>query len=130
MSNRSGPEQIVVNTIIKKAALLGIDLMQFDSEAVKNKFGFYQKSQYVPEGCPDLIGFYCGHFVAVEVKAKGKKILRPKQKEMLERMIQNGCFAMCADSWEDFYEVWKQQPTKEYLLSILEQVKLLKPKEP
>jgi hypothetical protein len=78
----------------------------------------------VEAGTSDILAVSpTGLFVAVEVKAKGRRsTLKGHQRQFLLQAIQRGGFASCSDSVEhlqDLYYRWKLKPSKELLIQDL-----------
>jgi penicillin-binding protein-related factor A (putative recombinase) len=49
------------------------------------------------KGVPDIMGYYKGKFLAIEVKRPGKKAT-PEQKEFIIKANQDNCIAFVADN--------------------------------
>lgn len=66
----------------------------------RSKRSFVKNTKYRPSGMPDILCFYKGIPVMIEVKsAKGR--LSPEQKKMHERLIDHGCQVVVCRSVKD-----------------------------
>ena len=123
------PERLVQDAIIKHLKNLGFFVFEIESKAIKTPKkggGFFFRSAGAKKGTPDILGVSpSGQFVAIEVKAKGKRsTLRDEQRVFLNRVIDNNGFAMVCDSIEYFTEVfsgYQEARNKKYLVKCLPQ---------
>jgi hypothetical protein len=104
----NNPEELVVKSLQYYFNTCGFFVCGYESKA---KFinGVWRTSG-LNVGTPDLIGVDNeGYFMAVEVKAKGKRsTLRREQREFLTKTIMCGGLGICADSVEYFQEVYEE----------------------
>jgi hypothetical protein len=124
------PEADLQKEIIINARKDGFEFYITDSSAKWNEEAQAYISDKFAEGMSDLTGDRDGIACYVEVKAPGKRsTLKEHQREFLIEKINRGCFAMCADSYEDIvitWNKWRQKGNyKQYLIDCLPKSKII-----
>lgn len=126
------PEKDVEKELDAYWLAAGFFINRYESKA-KNIGGVWRSSG-LEFGTPDRLGCdRSGYFIAVEVKAKGKRSsLREEQRIFLIKIIERGGFGLCCDSLEYFkkhYKMWTGLSGKirvDYLMALLPGAKVSK----
>lgn len=111
MAKNIAREKITEKEILVVCQELGFDVSVIDSKAVYSKnLERYAKSKAAPVGFPDIVGNdRYGIAVYIELKAKGKlHTLRKEQYQFLSKKIDQGCFALVADTPDLVFYAYKR----------------------
>lgn len=104
------PEKIIQKEIHLWLKAQGFYAFRVEAKAVySHELGRYNQGQTIA-GCPDELAVSCtGQFLAVEVKAPGKRsTLREAQREFLFEVISRNGFAACSDSVSHLSYLWSR----------------------
>ena len=88
-----------------EASKLGARLLRNNVGMLKDRRGTYVRYG-LGSGSSDLIGWYKGRFLAVEVKI-GNEEPTEEQENFLEQVQLDGGIAICARSIKDFVDIFK-----------------------
>lgn len=98
-------ETLVQKEILKFLKDKGIFCWRVNNTGIPDpmvKGGWRKPTGYSMPGMSDIIGVYKGKFLAIEVKAPGrKKNVSENQKAFLEKVFNEGGFALVAESVEE-----------------------------